>query len=195
MKNIRETIFTTVFLISALLSCSPDSNGPSSLDTSIAGLWHGAIGAISLENTQGQKVVDFKGDKISVAISPGDSSFFLVTRDTTRGDSFTIKDTTLILSGGWLLNAQKDSILLLCDSCRVVDTTLNILSPRQVQGQVIPVATPIERQPDGTVLWHVCLYDLSPLMPYIGLNLSGIPPDMLKTLLSGTIIDLEKTSP
>ncbi len=187
MKNKRGTIFTAVFLISALLSCSPDSNVPSSLDTTVVGKWQGAIGAITTFN--------FRGEKIFVNISRTDSSFLLVTRDTTRASTQVIKDTMLVLLGAWRLNGPGDSVLLLCDSCRVVDTTLNILSQRQVQGQVIPVATAIDRQPGGPVLWHVSLYDLSPLMPYIGLDLSGIPPNMLKTLLSSTIIDLEKTSP
>lgn len=186
MKDKSRTIFAACVLISGLFVCSQNPSGPSALDTTVVGNWQGAIGAIPTFN--------FRGEKIFVNIARSDSSFVLVTRDTTRASTPVIKDTMLVLSGAWRLNSPKDSILLLCDSCRVVDTTLNVLSQRQVQGQVIPVGTPIDRQPDGLILWHVCLYDLSPLMPYIGLDLSGIPASQLQALLSGTIIDLEKMS-
>jgi plastocyanin len=160
------------------------SNSPRTLDTIIIGKWQGAIGAIKIPNT-----INFNGEKIFVNISSSDSTFALITRDTTRAATPLIFDTTLVLTGSWRLNAPKDSALLLCDTCRIIDTTLNALVPRLVRGQIIPVFVNIARNnDDGYIEWQIALTDFLPIAPLMGLNLNGVDPN----LFSGTIIVLAK---
>ena len=151
------------------------------LDMTVVGKWQGAIGAIPS--------IHFNGAKIFANFSGGDSSFSLITRDTTRGATPVIKDTTLVLTGSWRLNAVKDTILLASETCRVVDTTTNDLSQRQVQGQIIPIPVNITKQ-NGQIIWKVPLTALVPLAPLIGLDLSGVPQSVLQVI----IIELQKMS-
>jgi Carboxypeptidase regulatory-like domain len=156
------------------------------IDQTVVGKWQGAIGAIKIPNT-----INFNGEKIFVNISGNDSTFALITRDTTRAATPLISDTTLVLAGSWRLNAPKDSALLLCDTCRIIDTTLNTLVPRLVKGQTIPVFINIARNTaDGYIEWQISLTDFLPIAPLMGLNLNGVNP----TLFSGTIIVLAKMS-
>jgi hypothetical protein len=92
----------------------------------------------------------------------------------------------MVMTGTWRLNAIKDTIQLLSDTCVVVDTSLNVLSPRQVRGRIIPIPVKIDKQ-NGAILWHVDIIDLAPVAPLIGLNIPNIQPDMI-------VISLEKTS-
>ena len=157
-----------------------------SIDETEVGKWFGAIGAIHVKNT-----IDFNGEKIFADFSGADSTFALITRDTTRAGTPLISDTTLVLTGVWKLNAPQDSVLLVCDTCRIIDTTLNTLVPRSVRGEIIPVFIDIANNPDdGYVEWQIRLTDFLPIAPLMGLNLS--PADA--GLLSGTIIALAKMS-
>ncbi|HEX7511013.1 MAG TPA: hypothetical protein VF335_06915 [Chitinivibrionales bacterium] len=125
MRTVKGKIQAAVVFYGAmLLWCTTNSTGPSALDTTVIGAWRGAIGAIPMLN--------FTGEKIFLSVSRPDSSFRLITRDTTRAAMQVIKDTMVVLTGAWRINGSKDSILLLCDSCRVVDTALNVLSQRNV---------------------------------------------------------------
>jgi hypothetical protein len=180
----------TGLLAAALFSCSDkgtiSNNGAKALDTSVNGKWQGTILAIKIP-----KVINFNGEKIFVNFSGSDSTFALITRDTTRAATLFIADTTLVLTGSWRLNAPKDSVLLLCDTCRIIDTTLNVLVPRLVRGQTIPVFITIAKNPDdGLIEWQIALTDFLPIAPLMGLNLNGVDPN----LFSGTIIVLAKTS-
>jgi hypothetical protein len=181
-----SNLFAIAGILSAVLFSCSDKGTNVSLDATVVGTWQGAIGAIHLQN-----VIDFNGEKIFVNISSGDSTFALITRDTTRAATPFIHDTTLDLTGSWSLNAQKDSILLLCDSCRIIDTTLNTLVPRLVRGQIIPVFVNIARNnDDGYIEWQIVLTDFLPIAPLMGLNI----PASSAGLLSGTIIVLAKMS-
>jgi hypothetical protein len=141
----------------------------------VVGKWYGTMTPIM--------AIKFKGAKIFTHIADSDSAFILTTRDTTRDTTLAIKDTTLVLSGIWRLNAAKDSVLLLPDTCRVVDTTLNTLVPRPVKGQVIPMFMNISKNPDnGKVEWEVALIDLVPLAPLIGINLTGVDQSVLQVV-------------
>jgi len=179
-------MFTAVFFSCGQKSAGPKNSGPAALDTTVVGKWYGAIGAIKIPT-----VINFNGEKIFVNISGPDSTFALITRDTTRAATPFISDTTLVLSGVWKLNAPKDSVLLVCDTCRIIDTTLNTLVGRSVRGQIIPVFINIANNPDdGYIEWQIRLTDFLPIAPLMGLNLS--PADA--GLLSGTIIALAKMS-
>jgi hypothetical protein len=167
--------------LSTSFFCSDKSTGTAALDMTVVGKWQGAIGAIS--------AIHFNGSKIFANFFGGDSSFSLITRDTTRGATPVIKDTTLVLTGSWRLNAVKDTILLASETCRVVDTTTNDLSQRHVQGQIIPIPVNIAEQ-NGSIIWKVPLTALVPLAPLIGLDLSGVPQSVLQVI----IIELEKKS-
>ena len=156
------------------------------IDQTVVGKWQGAIGAIKIPNT-----INFNGEKMFVNILSSDSTFALITRDTTRAATPSIFDTTLVLTGHWKLNAPKDSALLLCDTCRIIDTTLNTLVPRLVRGQIIPVFVNIARNnDDGYIEWQIVLTDFLPIAPLMGLNI----PASSAGLLSGTIIVLAKMS-
>ena len=191
MKKSLVLLGITGLLAAALFSCSDkgtnSNNGPKALDTSVNGKWQGAIGAIHMQTP----VFNFNGEKIFVNISSSDSTFALITRDTTRAATLLIFDTTLVLTGSWRLNAPKDSALLLCDTCRIIDTTLNTLVPRLVRGQIIPVFVNIARNTDdGYIEWQIRLTDFLPIAPLMGLNI----PASSAGLLSGTIIVLAKMS-
>ena len=181
----------TGLLAAALFSCgdkgTSSNNGPLALDTTVAGTWQGAIGEIHLQNP----VIDFNGEKIFVHFSGGNSTFSLITRDSTRFTIPHISDTTLVLTGAWSYNTPKDSVLLVCDTCRIVDTTLNLLVPRQVRGQRIPVFKNIAKNSyDGYIEWEIQLRDFLPIAPLLGLNISTVDPQYF----AGTIIVLAKMS-
>lgn len=179
-------IVSMVGVVSLLLmSCgdTKDKPGPTGVDTTavldltVVGDWEGMMASIP--------ALKFNGAKIFVDISKTDSVFSLVTlnpaKDTTEYPA--IKDTTLVLEGGWKLNTKKDSILLICDSGRIIDTTLNILSPRDVKGQVIPMAIKISENPSTTdIEWEVALTDLVPLAPMLGMDLSIFSPSLLQVV-------------
>jgi hypothetical protein len=161
-----------------LFSCSDkgtsNNNGPEVLDTSVNGKWQGEIGAIQL--------VHFNGEKIFAHFS-GDSTFSLITRDTTRAATPRILDTMLVLTGTWRLTPPKDSVLLLLDTCTIIDTALNILVPRSVRGQTVPVFISIAKNPDdGYIEWQIALTDFVPLAPLLGLDLSNVPVSILQVI-------------
>lgn len=150
------------------------------LDLTVVGKWEGAMAAIPY--------MQFNGAQIFAAFRNIDSTFRLVTRDATRGQTLPIKDTTLILTGTWTIvkardASTKDSVLLKCDSGMIVDTALKALVPRDVKGQVIPVCISIARNSQNqNIEWTVALTDLVPLAPMMGLNLSGVPTSLLKLI-------------
>jgi|GEM_PF-2053397 hypothetical protein len=187
MKNCTIMVVGFLALFLCLISCSDKSAGgdPVELDMTVVGKWQGAIGKINLSFPP---LVDiqFKGAEIFANIYKKDSSFTLITLDTSRTALPVIKDTTMVMTGTWRLNAIKDTIQLLSDTCVVVDTSLNVLSPRQVRGRIIPIPVKIDKQ-NGTILWHVDIIDLAPVAPLIGLNIPNIQPDMI-------VISLEKMS-
>ena len=157
-----------------------------SIDETEVGKWFGTIDSIKIP-----KVINFNGEKIFADFSGADSTFALITRDITRAATPLISDTTLVLTGVWKLNAPKDSVLLACDTCRIIDTTLNALVGRSVRGQIIPVFINIANNPDdGFIEWQIRLTDFLPIAPLIGLNL----PASDVGFLSSTIIVLAKTS-
>jgi hypothetical protein len=94
-----------------------------------------------------------------------------------------IKDTTLVLTGHWRLTPSRDSILLICSESRIIDTALNILTPKDVAGQTVPMFVNISRN-TGTndIEWDIALSDLVPLTPLLGINLSGIHPSVLQVV-------------
>jgi hypothetical protein len=190
MKKSFVLLVISGLLAAALFYCSDkgtgSNSGPKALDTSVNGQWQGAIGAIKIPNT-----INFNGEKIFANFPSGNSTFALITRDTTRAATPLILDTTLVLTGSWTLNALKDSALLVCDTCRIIDTTLNALVPRIVRGQIIPVFINIARNSfDGYIEWQISLTDFLPIAPLMGLNI----PASSAGLLSGTIIVLAKMS-
>ncbi|MDD5675625.1 MAG: hypothetical protein PHC61_15755 [Chitinivibrionales bacterium] len=148
------------------------------LDTTVRGKWAGAMGAITL--------IHFHGEKIFVNISGSDSTFALITRDTLIDTTLnsSIKDTTLVLTGKWRLKPLQDSILLLCESGRIIDTTLHALVSRDsVAGQRIPMNISIYRNSQlGTIEWKVILTDLIPLAPYLHIDLSTTPLSVLQVI-------------
>jgi hypothetical protein len=179
----------TALVAALLLSCghdAPNNTGVSGLDTSVVGNWYGMMPPIPL--------MKFNGAKIFVDISKTDSVFSLVTFDTTRDTTKNpaIKDTSLILTGTWKLNAANDSILLKCDTGRIIDTTLNILSPRAVRGQIIPMVIDISKNPStGDIEWSVPLTEMVPLAPFLGLDLSSIPVSILQ-LVTITLVKVQQ---
>lgn len=171
----------------ALFSCgdkATDTGGTSQLDLTVVGKWEG-----ELPSYPGV----MNGVKIFATITGADSTFALITRDPTKDtmQNVSIKDTTLVLTGTWRLNALKDSILLICGSCRIIDTLQNILVARSVEGQIVPIFINIyKEQTSGAIDWEIVLTDFIPLAPLLGINLSGIPV----ALLQGISIVLVKKS-
>jgi hypothetical protein len=202
MKKTIVSLSVSAILVAAILfSCSKNSptssTGQTTMDLTVVGLWNGALGAIPY--------IHFNGEKIIAHFSGADSTFSLITRDVTRGDTLPIKDTTLVLLGTWRLNSPKDSVLLTCDTSRIIDTTLNILKPRAVRGQVVPVCikdnNPAHSDPalkneiksnssTGAINWQIAMTDFIPLAPLLNINI----PDAQKPLLAAVILVLEKTS-
>lgn len=193
MKKVTILLGISGILAVVLFSCgnkgtNSNTNTPGTLDTSVKGKWQGAIGGIHIQFLK--DTINFNGEKIFVHFSGGDSSFALITCDTTRAATPLISDTTLVLTGSWRVNAPKDTALLLCDTCRIIDTTLNTLVPRLVRGQRIPVFIDIARNPDdGFIEWNVKLNDLLPIAPLMGLNFTADP-----RLFANTKIVLAKMS-
>jgi hypothetical protein len=177
-----SALLTAAILFSCGKNSPTTSTGPTTMDLTVVGLWNGAIAAIPY--------IHFNGEKIIAHFYSADSSFTLITRDPTRGETLPIKDTTLVLSGTWRLNAPKDSVLLLCDTSRIIDTTLNILKPRAVRGQVVPVFIKIATSTAGAIDWQIVMTDFIPLAPLLNINI----PDAYKPALAAVILVLEKTS-
>jgi hypothetical protein len=171
MKN--NILFALILFSSALLfSCGESENaGPGQMDTSVIGYWEGMLGELSM--------FGFDGARIYTRIKKTDSSFQLISL--TLDTASTIRDTTLIMAGKWRLNTPKDSILLLPDTCRIIDTTLDSLVPRDVKGTIIPLPIQISRNSStGDIEWMVSFADMVPVAPLLGINLSGIDPRWLK---------------
>jgi hypothetical protein len=149
------------------LSCGENENEDGGqMDTSVIGYWEGRIEALP--------TFGFDGARIFTRISGWDSSFTLIslTLDTANN----IQDTTLDMAGRWRMNVPEDSILLLPDTCRIIDTTLNILVPKNVTGVVIPLPVDIKRNSSTAIIeWTVSFADLVPMAPLLGIDLSGIP--------------------
>jgi hypothetical protein len=166
-----------------LLSCGDNADdGNGQPDLSVIGYWEGSMGPIPF--------INFKGVQIFNRITAVDSTFTLVTLDTSQGTVLPIRDTTLYLAGKWRLNVPGDSIMLLPDTCRIIDTAQNILVSRAVRGDTIPMwKNIIKNDASGQVEWTVYGTDLVLLGPLIGINLSGTPASLLKMM----VIVLTKT--
>jgi hypothetical protein len=164
------------------VSNSPETMAP---DNPVVGKWQGAISAIG-------SPANFDGALVFITISGKDSTFAVVALDTMKVRSPVIKDTILLLGGTWGLTVAKDSILLHCSSCRVVDTANNTLNERNVNGEIIPIPTTFGIV-DGKTMWEPTIGDLMPLVPLLGLDISGISPALL-SVLKKTLIYLEKKS-
>lgn len=155
---------------------SPNNSGIQKTDTtavmdlSVVGDWVGVMFFPGIIN-----------QSVFIDIVKADSTFFLVTRDSTRDTikNPAIKDTTLVLFGTWKINTTNDSIVLLCDTGRIIDTTLNILSPRNVRGQTIPIFVNISKNTTD-INWMITYADLVPLATLLNLNLTGYSTDILK---------------
>lgn len=151
-------------------SGTPNTDTTAVMDLSVVGDWEGVMFFPGIIN-----------EKVFIDIAKADSNFFLVTCDSTRDTTKNpaIKDTTLVLSGTWKLNTTNDSIVLLCDTSRIIDTTLNVLSPRNVRGQTIPIFVNISKNTND-IEWTITYADLVPLATLLNLNLTGYPIDVLK---------------
>ena len=174
---VRTMFFQIILCCSAFfISCGDNgNNGNAGMDTSVIGFWEGAMEPIPF--------IGFHGAKIFNHITTIDSAFTLITLDTTRDTTLPIRDTTLVLAGHWRLNTPEDSILLLPDTCRIIDTAANALVPRPVQGETIPMpVTIVKNEITGTIEWTVAVADLVPLAPLLGMNLSGIQPGLLQAV-------------
>jgi hypothetical protein len=170
-----------VIIAFSCVSNSPENTTP---DNPIVGIWQGAISPIG-------SPANFDGALVFITISK-DSTFAVVARDTMNVLSPAIKDTILLLGGTWGLTNTKDSILLHCSSCRVVDTSTNTLNERYFNGQIIPIPITIGTV-NGKTMWEPSVGDLMPLVPLLGLDISGINPVLLGALKK-TLIYLEKKS-
>jgi hypothetical protein len=187
--NKTVVIFSMAGLLSILLmTCGKDSSnnpgplgqdtthiGPLPLDLSVVGKWEGVMAQIG----------SFNGAKIFVEIAKTDSAFRLVSLDPKRNPALNpaILDTSLVLTGKWRLNTVKDSILLLCDQSRIIDTSLNILRPNDVSGQIVPMLISISKdQTSGDIGWLIALQDLVPLSPMLGIDLTGVNVTVLQVI-------------
>lgn len=173
-----DTFLLMVASVAAILfSCGEDKpNGPAGMDTSCVGEWIGAMEPIPLAG--------FNGAKIFANLQGQPQTFELITRDTTRGTTSAIKDTTLVLAGSWAMNGAKDSVLLICDTGRIIDTAQNILKPLSVRGQVIPVYEKIAVNPaTNEIEWDIAFSDFLPLAPLLGITIPPtIPPSVWQAM-------------
>jgi hypothetical protein len=177
MKRKIAGVLAMAAVATMLFSCGDDKpSGPAGMDTSCVGEWIGAMEPIPLAG--------FNGAKIFAHLESQPQTFELLTRDTTRGTSSAIKDTTLALTGTWSLNAAKDSVLLTCDTGKIIDTALNILKPLSVRGQVIPVYLKIAVNPATSAIeWDIAFSDFLPLAPLLGITIpQGIPPSVWQAI-------------
>ncbi|MBN2035881.1 MAG: hypothetical protein JW768_03985 [Chitinispirillaceae bacterium] len=178
----KTMILPALFCCSVFFVCGdgPDS-GVTEMDTSVIGFWEGMVEEL--------EAIGFDGARIYTRITGPDSSFQLVSLALDTASS--IQDTTLDMAGKWRMNAILDSILLLPDTCRIIDTTLNTLMPRQVRGSTIPLPMHISKNSvTGTIEWMVSFADLVPVAPLLGIDLTGVPI----SLLTGSKITLFKRS-
>jgi len=168
MKNVSKAF--GVILCSALLfSCGDNENtGPGQMDTSVIGYWEGRIDPVFV----------FDGMRFFTRISGSDSTFRLVSLSLDTAS--TSSDTTLDMAGKWRMNSVRDSILLLPDTCRIIDTAKNILVPREVKGSIIPLPVAISKNSTtGDIEWAMSFAELIPIAPLLGIDLSGFPSEVL----------------
>jgi hypothetical protein len=177
-------LFLIVFIGIIAFSCVSNSTENTSPDNPVVGKWQGAISAIG-------SPANFDGALVFITISK-DSTFAVIALDTMKVRSPVIKDTILLLGGTWGVTTAKDSILLHCSSCRVVDTSNNTLYARNVGGEIIAIPTTIGTV-NGKTMWEPTVGDLMPLVPLLGLDISGINPTLLNALKK-TLIYFEKKS-
>ena len=171
MKKTIVLLSTVTIAALALFSCGDKPTGAAKPDAPAIGIWTGDIPPIP-------GVVS--GVDIFANIKGPDSSFLLTGRDPSRGTAAPIKDTTLVLEGKWRLNSIRDTILLICDTCRIIDTAQGLLVPRMVRGEIIPVNIDINTNPgNGAVEWKIRLSDFVPLAPLLGIDLSNLSTDFL----------------
>jgi hypothetical protein len=178
----KEHILLTALFCCTLtlfLSCGDEPDGGvTEMDTSVIGFWEGMIEELD--------VFGFDGARIYTRITGPDSSFSLVSL--TLDTASTVQDTTLDMAGKWSMNAVRDSILLLPDTCRIIDTTLNTLVPREVRGSIIPLPLDISKNSvTGTIEWMVSFADLVPIAPLLGIDLSGIPIELITQLTKSKV--------
>jgi hypothetical protein len=155
------------------LSCGENENGNSEMDTSVIGYWEGGIEPLA--------PFGFNGARIFTRISGSDSSFTLASL--TWDTAASIHDTTLNMAGTWRMITSNDSIILLLlpDTCRIIDTTLDSLVPREVHGITIPMPVDIKRNSTTDIIeWRVSFAELVPIAPLLGIELTGISVDNLK---------------
>jgi hypothetical protein len=181
-KNFALLSGSGLIIAALLFSCADKSTAPAGgLDLSVVGNWEGAMGAIPL--------IHFTGERIFANLSGRDSTFVLITRDPTKDTTSAIKDTTLVMTGNWTLNAGKDSVLLAPHSCRIIDTATNTLRSRVID-QTIPVFIKIAKDASGVINWDIAMSDFLPLAPLLGLNLPPLSPSVWQAVR----IILEKMS-
>lgn len=164
-------VLVAIVLLVACGKDSPNNSGPQNTDTtvvmdlSVVGDWVAILAIPPIIN-----------QKIFVDISKTDSAFLIVTRDPSRDTTKNpaIKDTTLVLTGHWGINNGKDSLLLLCDTSRIIDTAKNELSPRNVRGKTIPLPIQINKNStSGDIEWEIALFDFVPLAQLLNIDLSN----------------------
>lgn len=178
-------LLAAMMALTGMLLCgknNPAGTGNPKFDNSVVGMWMGGLRHPPVVN-----------DYIYVHIIGTDSTFSLVTRDA-AGDSTSnpaIKDTTLVLTGKWRLNGTKDSMLLLCDTARIIDTLNHVLVGRQVHGQVISLYVSIAPNAAGEIMWTLSMSDLITLAPLMGMNIDPTQADALRFVKVG----LKKVSP
>jgi hypothetical protein len=167
-------------------SCVKNTTENVALDTTVVGKWEGLIVPIIYST------ISFSGAKVFLDIAAKDSAFRMIARnqDTTKNLSAAIKDTILVLTGKWSMKNAKDSIILQCSYCRVVDTSQKILYDRPVDVPRIPLPVNITKSEDGLILWKFAFIDLTPLVPLLGLTI----PDGAQGFLKMLNIQLQKMS-
>jgi hypothetical protein len=184
MKKIIAVFFALAMVSVLLVACTGyPSEANLLLDTTVVGVWEGTSLAVPAPIAP----VNIKSFLISTRISKADSAFILTVRDTSQNDSIA-KDTTLILIGTWKMNAANDSILLNCNTGRIMDSTkiFHAISPNQTVNP-IPLKTNIINDSEkGYIVWTLTFLDLKPFLPLLGIT-SAIPDNSLKLLGFGLI--------
>jgi hypothetical protein len=160
-----RTSADTVTSIAALLTVTQPP-----MDLTVVGKWEGSIASIPL--------VNFNGAQIFPSFRKSDSTFRLISRDSTRHQTTGVKDTMLIITGTWSIQkaksaSSKDSVLLLCDSAKKIDTAMNALVPNDsIHGLRVPVCINIAKNnSSGDIEWAVTMKDFIPLAPYLRIDI------------------------
>jgi hypothetical protein len=177
MTKLISVIGLTISVL--FLSCQNNGNEPENQiidppEHKCIGLWQGGIGGESLMGLLPRDIL------IDVKINNDKDSTYSLISTYAPG-----VDTSMKHLGTWHLNTKGDSIILVGNDCRVIDTIQKKLVVRDC-GAPIPIYINIQNN-----TWKVLMTDLLPVAKTLSIDVSN---PLIAAFASQFEVDLEKSS-